>query len=83
MKFQFDLDDTILLNEPDGGFLDGKVKLSVRNLDYHLRKAVAKVGLFNIYDKGLNCLIRKNGSDWQKGKLIMNVEFIPDELPHQ
>lgn len=33
-----------------------------------------------LFEKGVNCLLLKPGADWQKGKLKISVEFIPDEV---
>lgn len=32
------------------------------------------------FDKGVDCRLLKPGADWQKGKLKISVEFIPDDI---
>lgn len=73
--------ETIIFLSQDGlEFLEGNIKVSTRNLAYHLEKSIVKAGLFVLYKDSLVCRVNKDGK-WYKGKLEMKIDFIPDQEP--
>lgn len=56
----------------------------VSNLIFKLKQAltygVSQDEREALFGEGINCQLLKPGADWQKGKLRISVEFIPDEV---
>ena len=75
-------DDIIhVTQQKDIVFLNGQQTFFVKEI-----KEIAKNGLQRgsisplKEDVGLECRLLKSGGKWQKGKLVLTLQFIPDEV---
>lgn len=64
-------------------FLNGQTTLFPKELKNHLRQALSKAGVAHLWidnpnEYALPCRVMRNGQPWQKGKIVISVNFIPD-----
>lgn len=73
----------ITLSRGNTDFLEGKnICLPKNLLSLIYDKCLIKAGIATLFTSGLTCrLMRIDQPKWQKGKLKLKLEFIPDELP--
>lgn len=67
-------------------FLNGQTTLFPKELKNHLYQALYKSGVSHLWidnpsEDALPCRVMRNGQPWQKGKIVISVEFIPDPIP--
>ena len=61
-------------------FLNGKTTLSPREFSRLLLQALSKGDLAHVWsDNGMPCRVIQNSQPWQNGKIVISVEFIPDQ----
>ncbi len=64
-------------------FLDGKTTLFPKELKHCLYQALSKSGVSHLWinnpsDRALPCRVMRSGQPWQKGKIVISINFIPD-----
>ena len=81
----FDQDNDIIEITDSGSstvFLEGKYICLPKNLLGVVYQCLIKGGVATLFNTGLVCrLMRVDQPKWQKGKLKLTLEFIPDEPP--
>lgn len=64
-------------------FLNGQTTLFPKELKNHLYQALYKSGVNHLWidnpnECALPCRVMRNGQPWQKGKIVISINFIPD-----
>jgi hypothetical protein len=60
-------------------FLGGKTTLFPKEFSCLLHQALAKGDLTHVLsDSGMPCRVMRGGQPWQKGKIVISVNFVPD-----
>jgi hypothetical protein len=63
---------------PNINLLSGKTTLPPREFCDLLTQALSKGDITHLWNTGMPCRVMRNGKPWQKGKMVISVEFIPD-----
>jgi len=77
-------DDVVHLTDGrNSGFMEGKTTVFVGELINAVQNCLSKGGIRSLAeDISLQCrILQSNQGKWQKGKLILRFEFVPDESP--
>ena len=65
-------------------FLDGKRIFAANDLFQSIWSALTKGKIAQLMNSGLACrVMTANKEGWQKGRLVMKLEFIPDLQPEE
>ena len=63
-------------------FLDGKRIFAANDLFQSIWSALTKGGVTELMHSGLECrVVIADKTGWQKGRLVMKLEFVPDPIP--
>ena len=67
-------------------FLNGQTTLFPKELRNHLDQALSKSGVGHLWidsptELALPCRVMRTGQAWQKGKIVISVNFSPDPIP--